>query len=113
MDSLKFNWLDWLVWPIRKWRVSGQVEAADEIPDKLPRRTIVLVGTVDYPKWIAFDCPCNRGHRIMLPLGRSSKPHWQLQQLEPASIWPSVDSNGDSFRCHYFIRAGRVEWAHN
>jgi len=113
MDSLTFKWWDFINWPFRKWRVVGEVEAADEIPDKLPRRAIVLVGNAAYPKWVAFDCPCNRGHRIMLPLVKTVKPHWQLQKFEPATIWPSVDSDGGSYRCHYFIRSGKVKWAHD
>ncbi len=49
----------------------------------------------------------------MLPLGKTVKPHWQLQKFEPATIWPSVDSDGGSYRCHYFIRSGKVKWAHD
>lgn len=107
-------WLDWLP----QWlthepvRCIGLVESADEIPEKLPRNTAVVVGTVVRPKWIAFDCPCRSGHRIMLNLDKSRNPWWQLSKVDgPLSLSPSVNYYDGRRRCHYFIRNGKIDWS--
>jgi hypothetical protein len=89
----------------------GQVESADEIPEKLPRNTAVVVGETSRLKWIAFDCPCQSGHRIMLNLDRGRSPFWQLSPVGgPLSLSPSVNYHDGHRRCHYFIRNGKVDW---
>lgn len=96
-----------------RWRVIGVAEGADEIPEELPRNAAVLVQTQAKKKWIAFDCPCRNGHRIMLNLDEGRVPYWQLTvaPFGRLSIAPSVDSHFGFRRCHYFIRNGRVIWA--
>jgi hypothetical protein len=108
---MKISWWQW--WPFQKWRIVGKVESADEIPDALPRNSAVLVGSAAAPKWIAFDCPCRTGHRIMLNTDRIRLPHWRVDLSEPSrlTLSPSVDFRGDRRRCHYFVRAGKIVWA--
>ena len=50
------------------WRIIGEVESADDIPNQLPKRGAVLVVSGKRQKWIAFDCPCDSSHRILLNL---------------------------------------------
>lgn len=104
----KISWWQWL--PIYGWRVVANVDAADEIPDRLPRRGAVVVGLRARPKWIAFDCPCGTGHRIMLPTDQAYSPHWKVSRREKLTIAPSIDSKSNGLRCHYFIQDGRVKW---
>jgi hypothetical protein len=106
---MRIAWWRWL--PFQRWRVVGASDSADEIPERLPRNAVVLVADSARLKWIAFDCPCRTGHKIMLNADRDRTPHWTLQQLSPLTIFPSIDSRGDRMRCHYFIRKGRIEWA--
>lgn len=108
MEGLRFSWLEWLPW--RAWRLVAVVEAADEIPDKLPPKGAVLVGSVRHPKWLAFDCPCRENHRIMVTLERLHKPHWKLMPGERLTLSPSVDAFRNGRRCHYVIRNGRTLW---
>lgn len=110
MADLTFSWFNWVLWPWRRWRVVGHVSAADEVPDKLPPCSMVFVGTPELPKWLVFDCPCRRGHRIMVSLSKIGWPHWKVLQFNPATISPSIDYRGSDFRCHYFVRSGRVSW---
>jgi Family of unknown function (DUF6527) len=100
---------DWLVrQPVH---CIGFVEAADEIPEKLLRNTAIIVGTALRPKWIAFDCPCQSGHRIMLNLDRDRRPYWQISKVDgPLSLSPSVNYYDGRRRCHYFIKNGKVDW---
>src|SRR5712692_8986661 len=43
------------------WHVVGTVEEADELPKVLPRKGAILVGSARSAKWLAFDCPCEKG----------------------------------------------------
>lgn len=106
-------WLNWLPqWLTRQpAHCIGLVESADEVPEKLPRNTAVVVGTAARPKWIAFDCPCRSGHRIMLNLDNARTPFWRLSKVDgPLSLSPSVNYYDRKRRCHYFIRNGKVDW---
>lgn len=106
-------WWRWLPLPWQRWSVILTVEAADEIPVQLPKRGVVLVGTKDAPKWIAFDCPCTAGHRVMLNLDRSRRPQWVVKEWYPLSLSPSIDQITEGKRCHYFVNAGRIRWVPN
>ena len=105
---MKFYW--WQSLPWLPWRVVCFVNAADEVPDSLPRKGAVIVGTEKHPKWLAFDCPCRRRHRIMLNLDVHRKPRWKVLGKSRLTVHPSVDSLVEDVRCHYFLRNGRVEW---
>jgi hypothetical protein len=91
----------------------GTVDSADEVPDKLPRNGAALVGSASHLKWIVFDCPCRRGHRIMLNTDPARRPTWQVAEgaTNRLTITPSVDYRGKDRRCHYHIRIGKVLWA--
>jgi hypothetical protein len=108
---LKPFWWDRLA--LVPWRIVADVESADEIPDKLPRRGAVLVSAGKRNKWIAFDCPCQLGHRIMLNLDSARYPYWQIRRgkKDRLTISPSVSSRESDRCCHYFIREGKVIWA--
>lgn len=95
------------------WRIVANVEYADEIPDKLPRRGAVLVSAGKRQKWIAFDCPCQLHHRIMLNLDSTRYPYWRVRRgkKDRLTISPSVSSHENDSYCHYFIREGKVTWA--
>lgn len=103
---INIGWWEW--WPFSRWRLIGPVEAADEVPDRLPRRGAILVGTRQHPKWIAFDCPCRHRYRILLPLDARRRPHWRLHPGERLTLRPSIDALNESRRCHYFITNGRT-----
>jgi hypothetical protein len=107
-DIGRLSWWDWI--PARHWRIVARVDAADEIPDRLPGKTAVLVGSVEHPKWLAFDCPCKTGHRIMVTLDRAHRPHWTLYESKKLTIWPSIDYISPDRRCHYLIRGGKIQW---
>ncbi len=107
----RLTWLRWWPrWPRLRWRVVGQVEAADEIPSRLPRRGAVIAGPQDEPHWIAFDCPCRKGHRVMLNLDKRRRPAWSITQGRPLTVRPSVDDRTAHRRCHFFIRDGKIYW---
>jgi len=106
---MKIPWWQWL--PFWRWRVVGRVEAADEVPDRLPRHAVAVVSDLGRAKWIVFDCPCRTGHRIMLNADPARRPHWTLHEVARLTISPSIDYRGSNRRCHYFVRSGRIDWA--
>lgn len=104
----RLPWWEWI--PGRSWRIVAAVEAADEIPEQLPPGGVILVGSPQRPKWLAFDCPCKTGHRIMVTLDRAHYPHWTVLDEKKLSLSPSVDYRASGRRCHYVIRRGKVLW---
>lgn len=109
MAELGIRWWQWL--PIFQWRIVSVVDAADEVPLRLPRNGAVLVGSESRLKWIVFDCPCRGGHRVMLNIDRERMPHWSIATRGRLTILPSVDyCENPSRHCHYFVRNGRIKW---
>jgi Family of unknown function (DUF6527) len=109
MARLKtIHWWEW--WPFRSWRIVAEVGDADEIPSRLPRNGVVLVGSLHAPKWLGFDCPCRNGHRVLLNLQLRHLPRWRLIENRPLTVLPSVDERGPAGRCHYFMRQGKIVW---
>lgn len=101
---------NWLRWPRRKWRVVEVVDAAYDIPERIPRRGAVIVGTPEKPTWIAFDCPCSERHRVMLNTDVRRRPTWSVKTTKALTLAPSVDETRGTKRCHYVIRNGNVRW---
>jgi len=109
-DMTKISWWQWL--PFFRWRIVTVVDSADNVPERLPRNGAALVGDRAHPKWIVFDCPCRRGHRIMLNIDKARSPRWSTTSQGLLSISPSVDYQHLARRCHYFITRGRIKWVH-
>ena len=107
-DMTRIRWWQWL--PVFSWRIVAVVDAADDVPQRVPRNGAILVGPRAHPKWIVFDCPCRGGHRVMLNTDKSRSPYWSTTKEGGITITPSIDYAQSSQRCHYFIRRGRVEW---
>lgn len=99
---------EWI--PGRSWRIVTTVEAADEIPERLPPQGAVMVGSWQHPKWLAFDCPCKTGHRIMVTLDPAHWPHWVIKGEKKLSVTPSVDYRTAERHCHYMVTNGKIIW---
>ncbi|MER6401399.1 DUF6527 family protein [Kitasatospora sp. NPDC001603] len=70
----------------------------------------MLVANGQIMKWLAFDCPCKEGHRVLLNLNPSILPNWTVKASEPLTVSPSIDELRGDKRCHYFIRYGHIDW---
>lgn len=107
--TLNISWWQWL--PIHWWRIVGAVESADDVPKSLPRNAVVLVGRLDQPKWLVFDCPCRGGHRIMLNADKTRWPCWTIHSQKILTVHPSIDYRAPGTkRCHYIINNGQIIW---
>ena len=105
---LKLRWRVWL--PHRRFRIVGIVDAADLVPDRLPRRGVVVVEDSFGPSWVGFDCPCPRRHRLMVRLSQGAPSGWRLSHDRFVSLEPSIDCQEDGIRCHFWLQNGRVRW---
>lgn len=106
---MRLPWWRWL--PFQRWRSVGWADAADEVPVRLPPRGVVLVGDPGRLKWVAFDCPCGRAHRILLNTDAARRPFWQVAETGGLTVAPSVNATRNGRRCHYHIRNGKILWA--
>lgn len=89
------------------------VESVLEVPDSLPHRTAVLIQPEGMPEqWLAFDCPCSDGHRLLMNLSSARSPRWRLVLARhgAVSLAPSVDSHSAAGRCHFWLRDGHPSW---
>jgi hypothetical protein len=103
--------LGWTAWiPRRRYFVAAEYEAADQLPDRIPRRAVLLVRPQQQLTWLALDCPCTRRHRLLVNLDPGRSPTWSVE-ARPVTISPSIDVVDDGVRCHFTIRHGRVRWA--
>lgn len=100
----------WLPVRWRKLTVVKVTRSVLDIPEQLPPRGAVLVTGTQNLKWLAFDCPCDTGHRIQLPLDPEHRPHWRVIRRRPLTLAPSVDSWQRGVHCHYVVRGGRIRW---
>lgn len=98
---------------LRPWRVEATVADMDEVPVRIRRRRAFVVANETRSKWIVFDCPCGRGHRVVLNLDRARRPFWTVRTAKRGAftLRPSVDYRDGRRSCHYFVSDGRVEWA--
>lgn len=97
----------------RRWRIVGYVRSGDQIPETLPERGAVVVGSRRRATWMAFDCPCKSQHRIVVNLNQSRRPYWRIEQSRPLTIWPSIDTTLQERRCHFVLRRGQIQWIPN
>lgn len=102
----------WLakLWPWHKWRIRAEVSSAGDVPDVLPRKTVIIVRDEGISKWLAFDCPCTGRHRVLINLDSRRRPFWKVLDKAPLSLHPSVDDIEPGRRCHYWIIDGRIHW---
>lgn len=97
--------------PRRRWRVlRDPVPSVLDIPAELPARAAVVVAKGGSEQWLAFDCPCGNGHRVILNLDASDRPSWRISERDRLSVTPSVDEVTLDRRCHYILRKGLVKW---
>ena len=83
----------------------------DELPQAIPKRTLV-VAREDRELWSAgMACPCGCGRRIELLLLPDVTPRWDLRvgkdgrpTLSP-SIWVAAGC-----RSHFWLRDGEIHW---
>lgn len=86
-------------------------EGRSDVPEVLARDTLAVVGTRRRPKWAVLECPCGRGHQLVVSLSQQHRPYWRLDEdRRGPSLAPSIDSHRP-YRCHFWLRDGQIMWA--
>lgn len=102
------------------WRSASQwfkgrqvlvLEQVDEIPDRLAKGKLYLLGEGRHLWAVAMQCPCSCGDIIHLNLLLDARPCWRLIKHRDGtvSLSPSIWRQGGCLS-HFFIRNNRVEW---
>jgi len=83
----------------------------DDLPEEVHSETIYLVGKPRRYWCAVFQCPCECGEIVYLPLLPGARPRWRVKkhQNETVSIMPSVWRHVGC-KSHFFIIHGRVRW---
>jgi hypothetical protein len=88
-------------------------EFVAEVPDHLSIKpgVIVIVGGVDWAKWVLMKCPCGCGEVLTLSLMKSFRPRWKLKvsKKNRITLSPSVWKK-DGCRSHFYIRKSKLRW---
>ncbi len=83
----------------------------DTLPEKLPRRDLVLMRD-DGDNWsVGFLCPCGCGQRLELMVLKGVRPRWDVatdDQGRP-TLHPSVWLRAGC-RSHFWVRRGKILW---
>lgn len=92
-------------------RRSVRIFEGDALPDKLPRRDLVLVRD-DGDDWsVGLLCPCGCGTRLEMMVLKGVRPRWDVtidRQGRP-TLHPSVWLR-TGCRSHFWIRQGKIVW---
>jgi len=74
-------------------------------------RDIYIVARGRHKGWAVFNCPCERGHRLVVNLSPNRKPCWNISVRQGlASVWPSLWLKQDC-KSHFWVRKSRIYWA--
>lgn len=85
----------------------------DEVPDKLKKNSIYIVGSNKYYWLLAFKCPCGCEKDINLNLLKDTEPCWRFKiRKENISITPSI-WRITGCKSHFIINNGKINWVRN
>jgi hypothetical protein len=84
----------------------------EDLPNRLERQKLYVVGERSCPHYAAMACPYHRCATVLtMNLLPDDHPQWRLAvdqtglpTLAP-SVWRRVECG-----CHFFLRDGRVDW---
>lgn len=112
--SFRFNWRN--LWRRRpeygpRYERTVVVSSMSDVPDETGKN-IYVVGSLPNAKWVVFNCPCERGHQLRVPLMQTASPRWKLRMTRSkVTLFPSVSVDNDPCTSHFWLNDSRVEWA--
>lgn len=83
----------------------------DELPDKIDKNTIYILGEGNYLWSAAMLCPCGCGELIQLSLHKEGRPKWEIIRNKngTVSLHPSIWRK-KGCHSHYFFKNGFIQW---
>ena len=109
----KFAFLTWKI--IKSWRdwlvPFYQTKYVEDLPEKLDRKVIYIIGDEEFIEHATLLCPCRCGALLHMNLIPDERPCWFVIEhsngsvsLEP-SIWRQKGC-----KSHFFFVRGRIRW---
>jgi hypothetical protein len=104
------NFLFGWIWRLRKAPIYRGQHVAD-LPDKLARGIVYIVGADGYDWSAAMLCPGGCGKTLEMNLLPDAKPAWKVTENADTtiSLRPSVWLK-TGCRCHFVLKDGHVRW---
>lgn len=92
-------------------RRSLKILEGDTLPDKLPRRDLVLMRDDDDDWSVGLRCPCGCGQRLELMVLKDVRPRWDVifDKQRCPTLHPSVWLR-TGCRSHFWVRQGKIVW---
>ncbi|WP_424946017.1 DUF6527 family protein [Candidatus Spongiihabitans sp.] len=103
-----------LRWFVALWKPKYKTLWIEDLPDKLSKKTIYIVGGREFPFQAVFLCPKNCEEKIFLNLSEQHhrNERWDITEHTDHSIslHPSVWMKTLKCNCHYWVKKGRIIW---
>jgi Family of unknown function (DUF6527) len=88
-----------------------EIIEGDSLPERLPRRNLILARE-DGEDWcVGLRCPCGCGERLEMMMLENVAPRWDaaLDGKGRVSLHPSVWRR-IGCRSHFWVREGKIVW---
>lgn len=96
------------------WKPKYKTIWIENLPKKLKKRAVYIVGGRKYPFQAVFICPKSCGKTITLNISPQHKrwEKWQFTEHKNGSIslYPSIWMKTFNCGCHYWLKKGRIIW---
>jgi len=86
-------------------------EVHEDLPKKLAKNKIYILGSLETPWMAAMQCPCGCKSTLNMNLIKTSSPCWKISANQRGevsfhpSLWRKVGC-----KSHFFLRNGKVKW---
>lgn len=101
-------------WLLNFSKPTYQTVWTEDLPEKLIRKTIYIVGGKDYPFQAVFLCPRGCSKKIFLNVSNQHKKNerWTITEHKDGtiSLHPSIWLKTCEYECHYWIQKGKIIW---
>lgn len=106
------KWLRKILLKLAGWfQPVYKLRYAEDIPERMETKTIYIVGIVDDPWLLTFQCPCGCKSPIQLNILKDARPRWKFE------VWPDHKINitpsvwrTTGCRSHFFVRRSKIQW---
>ena len=91
-----------------------RTEWVEDLPERVAKDTVYIVGGERHPFRAAVVCPRHRCQQVIhLDIAPSFARRWSMtvHSDKTLSLHPSIHVTGHPCRCHYWLRRGKIRWS--
>lgn len=101
-------------WISKLWIPKYKTVWIEDLPTKLKKRTVYIVGGREHPFQAVFACPKICGKTISLNISdqHNKWERWKVTEHEDStiSLYPSIWMKTFDCNCHYWLSKGYIIW---